>query len=248
MPGKVYLGTSGWNYRHWSGGVFYPKGSKPSEWLSYYARSFDSVEINYTFYRLPEKNVFETWYEETPPDFTFTVKASRFITHLKKLLDPQEHVPRLLENASGLKDKLGVVLYQLPPYWGFDRERLEGLLQVIDRQEIVPGVRSALEVRDESWYNQVLFAILREHNVPLVLADQPGFAAEGPLTADFVFLRRHGPGERYASNYPDEMLKKDAWRIREWIAEGRDVYIYFNNDVHGYAVQNALTLKRFLTS
>jgi uncharacterized protein YecE (DUF72 family) len=98
--------------------VFYPKGLKPSEWLSYYARSFDAVEINYTFYRLPEKGVFEAWYEGTPPDFTFTVKASRFITHLKKLIDPQEHLPRMLENASELKDKLGVVLFQLPPRWG----------------------------------------------------------------------------------------------------------------------------------
>jgi uncharacterized protein YecE (DUF72 family) len=129
---------------------------------------------------------------------------------------------------------------------GFDRERLQGLLRVLDRQEIVPGVRAALEVRDESWYNEGLFEILRLQDVPLVLADQPGFAADGPLTADFVFLRRHGPGERYGSNYPDSLLKRDGQHIRDWIAEGRDVYIYFNNDAHGYAVKNALSLISFL--
>ena len=161
--------------------------------------------------------------------------------------DAQEHVPRLLDMASGLKDKLGVVLFQLPPRWRFDRERLEGLLRVMERQEIVQGVRSALEVRDESWYNERLFETLREHNVSLVLADQPGFAAGGPLTADFVFLRRHGPGERYGSNYPDSLLETDAQHIRTWVSVGRDVYIYFNNDAHGYALRNALTLKRFLS-
>jgi uncharacterized protein YecE (DUF72 family) len=248
MAGRIFVGTSGWNYKHWSKGVFYPRELKPPDWLAYYARSFDTVEINFTFYRLPDKSVFDSWRRETPEDFVFAVKASRFITHMKKLLDPGEHVPRLLENASGLAEKLGVILYQLPPRWRFNPERLRGLLEVMDRQAVVPGVRTALEVRDESWYNPACFAILEEHNAALVLADQPGFAVEGPLTADFAFLRRHGPGVIYGSDYPDESLRADAGRLRAWAAEGRDAYIYFNNDASGFAIRNARTLKAFLAS
>lgn len=246
MAARAYVGTSGWNYKHWSDGVFYPPGLKQAEWLGFYCQHFDTVEINNTFYHLPARHVFEDWRAATPDEFAFAVKASRFITHMKKLAAPEEHVALFLENASGLGHKLSVVLFQLPPYWKFNKERLEALFKFLSEQTIVPNLRSALEVRHESWNSEECFRVLREYNVSLALADWPGFAADGPVTADFVFLRRHGPGDVYASNYPDEYLRRDADRIRAWLKEGKDVYIYFNNDAYGYAVKNALRLKEFL--
>jgi uncharacterized protein YecE (DUF72 family) len=246
MAARAYVGTSGWNYKHWADGVFYPKGLKQSEWLAYFTRYFDTVEINNTFYHLPARKVFEEWYDSTPDDFTFAVKASRFITHMKKLANPEEHAALFLQNASGLREKLGVVLWQLPPYWKFNKERLEDLFEFISGQDIVTGLRSALEVRHESWNSEECFEVLRRYNVSLALADWPGLSLDGPVTADFVFLRRHGPGSLYASDYPDSYLKRDAMRIVEWLAEGKDVYIYFNNDAFGYAVKNALRLKELL--
>jgi len=246
MRARCLVGTSGWNYEHWSGGVFYPAGMKRSEWFSYYCRHFQSVEINNSFYRLPEKRVFQKWYEAAPNDFTFAVKASRFITHMKKLVQPQEHVPLFLENATGLGEKLGVLLFQLPPYWKFNPDRLGEFFHFMGRQDIIPGLRSALEIRHKSWYCSPCFDVLRKYNVSLALTDWPGLPVEGPLTADFVFIRHHGPESLYASNYPASFLKREPQRIRLWLAEGKDVFIYLNNDAFGYAVKNALTLREYL--
>jgi uncharacterized protein YecE (DUF72 family) len=245
-PPRAYIGTSGWNYKHWMNGVFYPHGLKPDAWLRYYSQFFDTVEVNNTFYGLPGKHVFERWRVISPPDFVFSLKASRFYTHIKRLDEPQLSMGKFFENASGLGEKLGVVLFQLPPNWGFNPERLQIMLDYLDHQELVPNLRSALEIRDESWYNPACFQMLREHNVSLVLADKPGFAAEGPVTANFIFLRRHGPGAMYASNYQEEMLSSDARKIKAWMGEGKDVYIYFNNDMAGYAVRNATRLKELM--
>jgi uncharacterized protein YecE (DUF72 family) len=246
MAARCLVGTSGWNYKHWAGGVFYPAGMKPSNWLDHYGRCFDSVEINNSFYRLPEKRTFQKWYEIPPENFAFAVKASRFITHMKRLANPEDHLPPFLENASALKKKLGVILFQLPPYWKFNKDRLEKFFHFLSRQQILPGLRSALEVRHKSWICEACFDVLRKYDVSLALADWPGLSVEGPLTASFVFIRRHGPGSLYASNYSDAHLKRDAQKIRLWIFEGKDVYLYYNNDAYGYAVKNALTLKTFL--
>jgi uncharacterized protein YecE (DUF72 family) len=243
---QLFLGTSGWNYKHWSGGVFYPTGLKSSEWLDFYARFFHTVEVNNTFYRLPEKSVFESWRNTAPAEFDFTIKASRYFTHLKRLIDPETHASLLLNRAAALKEKLSCILFQLPPSFQYEPERLQGLLEFIDWQKICPGVRCALEVRDRRWYMPDCFDRLSAHNWSLVLADQPGFAMNGPVTADFIFLRRHGPGGDHDSIYTEEMLQADAGRIRTWMAEGRDVYIYYNNDIGGYAIQNAQRLKELL--
>jgi len=247
MAGIAFVGTSGWNYKHWSGGVFYPKGMKPSNWLTHYSQSFDSVEINNTFYHLPARKIFEEWHKTTPNKFIFAVKASRFITHMKKLTSPEEHVTLFLENVRGLGEKLGVVLFQLPPYWKFNRERLEGLFDFLSRQKIIPRLRSALEVRHESWHGEACFEILRKYNISLALADWPGYITHGPLTADFVFIRRHGLESLYSSSYPDSYLRHLAHQLQAWLKSGKDVYIYFNNDAYGYAVKNALRLKEFLS-
>jgi uncharacterized protein YecE (DUF72 family) len=240
------VGTSGWNYRDWGNGVFYPPGFKGADWLRFYAEQFGTVEVNNTFYRLPERRVFKRWSEQTPVDFKFSVKAGRFITHMKKLAQPAEHVGRLLRRAAALGSKLGVLLFQLPPSWQFDPQRLERFGAFLRRQKIVSPLRAALEVRHQSWLCEECFSTLRRHRIALVLDDWPGLNVCGPITADFVFVRRHGPGKLYASGYPDSALRADARQIRAWLREGLDVHVYFNNDAHAHAVHDASKLKKFL--
>lgn len=246
MKGRAYIGTSGWNYPHWAKGVFYPEGLQPSEWLRFYGRHFDTVEINNTFYHLPAASVFEQWRAATGRHFVFAVKASRYLTHMKKLASPEDPLKRLLAGAKGLGKNLAVILFQLPPFWKFNPERLEGLLASLKKQSAVPRLRAALEIRHPSWNTEECFRILRQYKAALVFADQPGFAENGPLTANFVFVRRHGPKSVYSSNYSESRLRRDAGRVRDWLAGGRDVYVYFNNDANGYAVKNALRLKKLL--
>ncbi len=246
MAAQAWVGTSGWNYKHWAEGVFYPPGLKPDAWLGFYSRYFGTVEVNFSFYRLPEKSSFERWRATVPEGFCFTVKASRFVTHMKRLLEPERSMEKLLQNAAWLEEKRGPFLFQLPPRFRYERERLIGLLDYVRSQQILPNLRAALEVRDQSWYTPDCFQILRDHNTALVIAEQPGFAADAPLTADFVFVRRHGPGGLFGANYPEDALARDADRIREWLAGGREVFIYFNNDPGGNAVRNALRLKELL--
>ncbi len=247
MAGCVFVGTSGWNYKAWGGGLFYPAEVKPNRWLDYYTQHFNSVEVNNTFYHLPQKSVFEAWRTQTPDSFRFAIKASRFVTHMKKLIDPAEHVALFLKRAAGLKEKLEVVLFQLPPFWKFNRERLVQLGAYLCRQRIIPCIRAALEVRNPSWMDVACFDVLREFNIALAFADWPSLKVSEPITADFVFVRRHGPEGLYASNYSAALLATEARKIQSWRAAGRDVYVYFNNDVHGYAVKNAGTLKKMLS-
>lgn len=243
--GSFFVGTSGWNYPHWRE-RFYPDDIKQKEWLEYYCRYFSTVELNVTFYRLPKKGVFEGWRRRAPKGFSFVVKASRFFTHIKRLTDPEKNLVRLLENASGLEDKLKILLFQLPPSMEVELERLETLAIYMERQDISSQVRSVLEVRDRSWLCNDVYTILKRYNWSLCLADWQGLFIDGPTTADFVYIRRHGPGARYSSCYSEEMLKMDAERIKGWLKEGRDVYIYFNNDAYGYAVKNAVRLKELV--
>jgi len=246
MAPQVRIGTSGWNYPHWADGIFYPPELKPPGWLSFYSRHFNSVEVNNTFYRLPERAVFQKWRSETPGNFLFAVKANRFITHVKRLADPEASVSRFLENAAGLQEKLGPLLFQLPPTSKRNLERLEGLLACLHRQKIVPGVRAALEVRHASWLEPGCFSLLKKYNAALVLADWPGLNIRAPVCADFVFVRRHSPEPEYGLGYPDAHLRRDARLIRGWVSEGRSVYIYFNNDAGGFAARNARRLKQLL--
>lgn len=245
LRGRVFIGTSGWNYPHWQG-RFYPKEIKQKEWLEYYCRYFSTVELNATFYRLPSRDVFEGWRRRTPEGFSFAVKASRSFTHIRRLMAPEENLTRLLDNAIGLGDKLGLILFQLPPSMEVELERLKALAVYMERQDIFPKVRSVLEVRNVSWLTSDVYRILKEHNWSLCLSDWHGLSVDGPITADFVYIRRHGPGARYSSSYSEEMLKIDAEMIKGWLKEGRDVYIYFNNDAYGYAVKNAMRLKELV--
>lgn len=247
MAGRAFIGTSGYSYPHWKG-AFYPKDLKPSEWLPYYSRHFDTVELNNPFYRLPSEKAFEGWRKGTPPGFVFAVKASRFITHIKRLKDPEASVGLFLERASGLREKLGPVLFQLPPSWPFNAPRLEGFLRYLRRQSVVQRLRAVLEVRHKSWLDPQAFKLLEEAGVALCCADWPDLPVEGPVTADFVYLRRHGPASLYSSSYSEEALAEEARKVKGWLKQGLDVYIYYNNDAYGYALENALRLKALITS
>lgn len=242
---RCRIGTSGWNYRHWTG-VFYPRNLKPPAWFQYYVQFFDTVEVNNTFYRLPNPEVFIRWGKEAPAGFCFALKASRFITHIKRLVEPERSGSEFLQRATGLKGKLGPLLFQMPPTGRVNLERLGHFLEYLRHQTILPEVQVVFEFRESSWLAPEILAALRKANVALCLADWPEMHLDGPITADFVYIRRHGTTGRYAGSYPRTALRLEADRIRGWLDEGRSVYVYFNNDVHGHAVANALTLKELL--
>jgi uncharacterized protein YecE (DUF72 family) len=240
--GKIFIGTSGWNYSHWGKGTFYPKEVKEKEWLSYYAKHFDTVEINTTFYRLPQKTVVERWENTVPSQFNFVVKVSRYITHIKKLNQPEQALLKFLKNVSLLKKKLALLLFQLPPFLKTHQQRLKHLLGLLKDQSIIPGVKVCFEFRNSSWLEEETFHLLTRHNAALCFADWPELNVTEPVTADFIYLRRHGPTSLYRSGYSPQEIRRDAGKIKKWAEEGKDIYIYFNNDAEGWAVKNALSL------
>jgi uncharacterized protein YecE (DUF72 family) len=244
--GRCWIGTSGWNYAHWSG-VFYPAGMKPGGWFQYYARFFDTVEINNTFYRLPNPEVFVRWGKNAPTGFRFSLKASRFITHVKRLLEPERSAGEFLRRSAGMQRTLGPILFQMPPSGRANPARLQHFLEYLTRQKALPTPQVVFEFREPSWLSPDVLGVLEKFNVALCLADWRDVSVEGPITADFVYVRRHGAGSLYAGSYSRPSLRREAERIREWLAEGRSVYVYFNNDANANAVANALTLKELLS-
>jgi uncharacterized protein YecE (DUF72 family) len=239
--GNVHIGCSGFHYVSWLG-RFYPRGLPRSEWLRYYCTCFSTVELNVTFYRLPGPETFDAWYRQTPSEFVFALKGSRYITHVKRLLDPVEHLERFFERASRLREKLRVVLWQLPPGFSLACDRLRDFLAGLDKYD----VRNVLEFRNRSWLTEEVVELCREHYVGLCSADWPEFLDDLPLTADFVYLRRHGAGGDYTSRYSETELRNDADRIGKYLRDGADVFIYFNNDACGHAPANAMELMDML--
>jgi len=234
--GELRVGTSGWQYDHWRE-VFYPPELKRSGWFGHYADHFDTVEINNTFYHLPKGETFDAWREQAPAGFRYVLKFSRYGSHIKKLKDPAGSVGLFLERAERLGRLLGPILVQLPPGWRVNVERLGAFL------DAAPGRRRwALEFRDGSWLCEEVFDVLRRHGAALcvhdMLDDHPR-----EVTADWVYLRFHGPGPW--GEYPHQVLSAWARRIREHLADGRDVWAFFNNDAHGHAVKNARQLRRY---
>jgi len=246
---ELRIGCSGWNYKAWRG-CFYPDALSPSHWLAHYARRFDTVEANSTFYRLPEAETFAAWAEQTPPGFVMAVKASRYLTHLKRLRDPEAPLERLFDRAAALGTRLGPVLYQLPGFQKFDRPRLERFLQALPAR--LPGrcrrrgtrLRHVLEFRDPSWYVPDTFALLREHQVTLCLHDKRASEIDEPNVGPLVYVRFHGTSGHYAGSYGAAALNRWARRLADQWAAGRDVYAYFNNDPDATATRNALSLRR----
>ena len=239
-PGAVHIGTSGWHYKHWRG-IFYPEKLPASKWLDFYTKHFDTVELNNTFYRLPPESAVAAWRDLTPKGFCFAVKGSRFLTHMKKLKDPEQGISRFFERADLLVKKLGVVLFQLPPFWDVDTDRLEAFLRALPR-----GHRYAFELRNRTWHNEEVYRILRRHNAAFCIFEIAGFYSGIEITADFTYVRLHGPGGAYQGNYAGQTLERWAERIRHWRGELRAVHVYFDNDQAAYAVNNALALKRFV--
>lgn len=238
---RLFLGCSGFSYDHWRGN-FYPEGLPAKRWFEYYRSVFDTVELNVTFYRTPKAETFRHWHEESEAAFSFAIKGSRYITHIKRLVDTEEAVARFFTPAEELREKLQVVLWQFPPQFRADPPRLESFLD-----QVAPyHGRHTLEFRNESWLTDDVVKLCRSRNVSLCMADHPAFLDEAPATADFVYIRRHGIQGSYNGFYTEEELQRDAARIRDYLGRGLDVYIYFNNDAGGAAPQNARDLQAML--
>jgi uncharacterized protein YecE (DUF72 family) len=236
MRAEVRIGCSGWLYKHWRGS-FYPADLPAKRWLEHYTAQFDTVEINNTFYRLPEATAFAAWKQAAPAGFLYAVKASRFLTHMKRLKDPVEPLDRLFSRARSLGRTLGPVLYQLPPRWHVDLDRLETFVRALP-----PRRQHAIEFRDPSWYTTSVFDLLAKHRVALCLHDMAGSATGRVEIGPFVYARFHGPA-KYNGRYDDATL--DAWAL--WLAaqqrQGKAIYAYFNNDIGGHAPRDAARLR-----
>ena len=236
---ELRIGCSGWSYKHWKAGVFYPERLKAKDELAWYATRFDTAEINGSFYRLPAESMVDGWRERSPAGFLFAWKASRFITHMKRLLDPHEPLELMFSRTDLLGDKLGPILFQLPPSMQRNDERLESFLQVLP-----PGRRYAFEFRHPSWYDDQVFARLAGLDVSLCISDHHHAPAPWVRTASWVYVRGHGPGGRYWGRYPEATLEDWAGRILGWRGEDRDVVCYFDNDPEGAAPKDADRLKQ----
>lgn len=234
---SVRIGTSGYEYPHWKG-IFYPEELPRKHWFEHFAARFDTVEVNNTFYRLPAEHVFDLWRERAPEGFLYALKFSSYGTHRKRLRDPAEPIERFVSRASRLQSHLGPILVQLPPKWKCNLERLAGFV------ERLPGdFRWAVEFRDPSWLCPEVFELLGARRVGLCIHDMLPRHPRA-VTADFVYLRFHG-GD-YAGSYSRQFLVAEAARIRRDLAAGRDVFAYFNNDLQGHALHNALDLKQYV--
>ena len=239
LNSSIHVGCSGWQYAHWRG-VFYPAELPLRQWFDHYARHFDTVEINNTFYRLPGAQTFRSWRARAPTGFVFAVKASRFLTHMKKLKDPAAPLELFFSHARDLGRTLGPVLYQLPPRWPVNIERLQAFLRALPRRR-----QHVLEFRDPTWYRDDVLALLEKHGVALCLHDMPGSASGMIDVGPFVYVRYHGP-ERYSGRYPDERLERWADWLSQRRRQGKPVFAYFNNDVGGHAPRDAVRLRRLM--
>ncbi|MDF2477343.1 MAG: hypothetical protein K0S24_2826 [Sphingobacterium sp.] len=237
---KIYIGTSGWHYKHWKG-TFYPAELKNDNQLRYFSDIFPTVEINNSFYRLPTDDMFINWHKQVPKDFIFAVKASRFITHLKKLHVDHDTIDQFMQRAAHLKEKLGPILFQLPPRWHVNTERLHDFLVKLPTDH-----RFVFEFRDFSWNIPEVYKLLEHYNCAYCIYDLAGYQSPVIITADFVYIRLHGPGDKYQGSYTKNILISWAEKCTKWQDEGKDIYFYFDNDQNGYAPHNGQTLMKIL--
>ena len=241
-PGVAHVGCSGWHYKHWRGCV-YDEALPTSAWLREYTTRFPTVEINNSFYRLPSEQTFASWREQVPRGFRFAVKASRFLTHIKRLREPEEPLERFFSHAR----PLGPTLYQLPPRWVPDEERLRHFLEVLPpRLGARQRLSHVLEFRDPQGYQPWVLELLHQHGVALCVHDMPASASPLLVTGPVVYLRLHGYARKYGGSYPDDVLEEWAEWIERATASGRDAFVYFNNDMNGFAVNDATRLTAML--
>lgn len=237
---RILIGTSGWSYAHWRK-TFYPPDLAGEEWLNFYAARFRTVEINSSFYHLPDAKTLRRWRDAVPAGFLFTVKASRYITHMKKLTDPKGGVSLLLKRMRALGDELGPILFQLPPRWRFNPQRLTAFLATLSGE-----FRYAFEFRDPSWLNNQTYDLLSRHAAAFCIYELGGFLSPKKVTTDIVYLRLHGPGAAYQGCYDARSLSGWAGALSSWATQGRRIHCYFDNDQAGYAAQNAQRLQAML--
>lgn len=238
MACDIRIGTSGFHYKHWKG-PFYPEQMPADAMLDFYTQHFDTVELNNSFYRLPSAEAFSAWRDATPANFVFAVKASRFITHHKKLKEPEHALDNLLPRAVHLGKKLGRVLFQLPPKWRVNPECLQNLLAILPSE-----IRYGFEFRERSWMSAEIFGILREFNAALYIYELAGYQPPVAITADFTYVRLHGPESgKYQGSYSEQQLSRWARQIESWAKQLKAIYFYFDNDQAGYAATNALRLR-----
>ncbi len=243
MPrGCCYIGTSGWSYPHWGGGRFYPRGLKAGQWLAFLAARFNTVELNASFYRPPRPEAIARWQRAVPPAFRFAVKLWRRITHERRLSDCAAELGSFLALVGGLGSKRGPLLVQLPPSLRRDDDLLAAFLEMLRKAAGRRRWRVAVEFRSADWLCGPVCDLLSTQDAALCLSDLPRCAAVEPNAASFVYVRRHGPTGSYRGRYSPEQIRADAERLRGWLDEGRDVYVYYNNDIDGHAVDNACEL------
>jgi uncharacterized protein YecE (DUF72 family) len=238
---RIRIGCSGWNYKHWRG-LFYPAAMPQRRWFEHYAEHFDTVEINNSFYRLPKAEIFDKWRMQAPPGFCYAVKANRFLTQAKKLKDCAEPLARMMAPFRALGDRLGPILYQLPPRFRINLERLEDFLKLAPRD-----VTNVFEFRDPSWYAPGTFALLDRYGASFCVHDMPESASERIAVGRVAYLRFHGTGGKYWGRYSDETLLSWAdWLVAQ-AKGGRAAWAYFNNDIYAHAIHDARTLKAMVS-
>ncbi len=236
----ISIGTSGWSYPHWKG-AFYPDDLRCDQFLPYYAQRFSTVEINNVFYQLPDTKNLRRWRDSVPDSFCFSVKASRYITHVKRLADSTESLKLLLHRLDLLQPKLGPLLFQLPPRWRFDEERLASFLRTLGSEH-----RATFEFRNSTWFRDETYDLLAKHRASFCIYDLAGTTSPKVVTTDFVYIRLHGPAGPYRGQYHPSELRRWAIACSKWATQGCRVYCYFDNDDRGYAPQNALCLRSML--
>ena len=242
ISSKYYIGCSGWHYDHWRG-LYYPEGLPKAKWLQFYAKQFNTVELNSSFYRLPTEKAFTNWQESSPDNFVFSVKVSRFITHIKRLKNLDSAVDNFLSRACFLENKLGPLLYQLPPNMKRNDEVFENFLSLLPK-----NYQHVFEFRHESWLDDSVFRTMERYNAALCVFEMPDLNCPIIATSDFAYIRFHGSASLYSSCYSDEELSQWAEKIARLGQNLKAIYIYFNNDAEAFAIRNALTLREYLYS
>lgn len=244
MKGKIHIGTSGWSYKHWKN-IFYPPKLKPTEWIHFYSDHFNTTEINGSFYKLPTTETVIEWTKKVPKDFLFCPKMSRFLTHMKKLNEPEEPLERFFGIFEPMKKMMGPVLLQLPAILKFNYDKADHLYRLMKNK--YRKYDFVMEIRHDSWLQEESLTLMTKYDIGLVIS-QSGeqFPYSEMVTAKNIYVRFHGPHQLYASSYSNEMLKDFAKKFKKWEREGHVIWAFFNNDVHGYAIEDAKRLIKML--
>ncbi len=234
----IYLGTSGWSYDDWIG-KFYPEDLQKNEWLKFYSKKFNTVEVNASFYRLPFKNMIRSWKDKTPDDFLLTFKGSQLITHRKKLKNSEDYLKKFYDRIKLADEKVGVILWQLPPQLSKDKTLLEKFLNKLNYD-----YKQCIEFRHKSWFDKEIYKLLEKYNIAFCIISAPGLPSTIEVTSDFVYIRWHGINDWYKHNYSKNELNEWASRIKK--IDAKDVFGYFNNDYNAFAPKNCLELKKMI--